>query len=81
MTSILGRFALNVRFVTSSVTKWITAAGLALIAGGLATLIRRCRARPAEPEPMADEPEPPHLSMARAVLARSHDVHPELAGA
>jgi hypothetical protein len=33
------RFALNVLFVTSPVTNWMTATGIALIAGGLATLI------------------------------------------
>jgi len=33
------RFALNAPFVTSFVTNWMTAAGIALIAGGLATLI------------------------------------------
>jgi len=33
------RFALNVLFVTSRVTNWMTATGIALIAGGLATLI------------------------------------------
>jgi hypothetical protein len=33
------RFVLNVQFVTPGVTNWMTAAGIALIAGGLATLI------------------------------------------
>jgi hypothetical protein len=37
--SLRVRFALNAPFVTSGVTNWMTAAGIALIAGGLATLI------------------------------------------
>jgi hypothetical protein len=62
----------------------MTAAGIALIAGGLATLIRARRARVVD-ESVEDEAveiaEPRHLRMARAVLARSRDVHPELGAA
>jgi hypothetical protein len=38
-TPLRVRFALNAPFVTSGVTNWMTAAGIAFIAGGLATLI------------------------------------------
>jgi hypothetical protein len=54
----------------------MTAAAIALIAGGVVTLIRVHRA-PVEDEAV-EIAEPPHLRMARAVLARSRDVHPEL---
>jgi hypothetical protein len=84
----MASFVPNVRFVGTPVTKWMTAAGIALIAGGLVTLTRVRRAQ------VVDEPqnetvddqavetaEPRHVRMARAVLARSRDVHPELATA
>jgi hypothetical protein len=62
----------------------MTAAGIALIAGGIVTVTRARRA-PVVGEPESDQAgeiaEPRHLLIARAVLARSRDVHPELATA
>ena len=67
------RFVLNAQFVTPGVTNWTTAAGLALLVGGVATLISLRRVlfgRDREPGP------PPELTQIILTWPPIHDDHP-----